>query len=505
MDRKSLLRQSHAVSSTMSSFEVGFQKKMSSAAAADHHRDLIKEIMELLSLAAAFFVASVSWVGMKATDTALLGHVGTRYLDASAFSDLYTSSTGVFIGGQILGVFCSQAYGAGNYGLVGTWLKVSYVVLGLIGVPVMIAWLMTNRALQLFGVRDQQTRSDAALYATILAISIPAQIGFGQLSQFFSSQQIMTPSYIAAPAALLVNLLAGIAFVVGVPGLFRGFGFVACPSVTTSVEYFQFSFVVIVFCVWKKLHLTCAPEVGFFSTRDVTRSRIVEYFLMYIPAALASASDFWRMSVVGALAAQLSRDDLGVFNASYRVMWLSLVFALSLGMAIGNKLGVELGSGNAHLAVRMVKIGLTTAAVVVVVIACVVASAPRKLGQIFTSDPVLLSKFEDCRFGLAFTVLFMNLGVVLERVPIACGKTSQVLACGFVGSWFGQVPFVILAMTYWQRTLNAVYAGVATGYALLCVLYTLLIVRTDFTAVAREARLRSGASNHHDDDDDTLL
>ena len=36
-----------------------------------------------------YFVSSVSWVAMKATDTALLGHVGTRYLDATALSDLY--------------------------------------------------------------------------------------------------------------------------------------------------------------------------------------------------------------------------------------------------------------------------------------------------------------------------------------------------------------------------------------------------------------------------------
>ena len=59
------------------------------------------ELADLLGLTAAFFVSSVSWVAMKSTDTAILGHVGTRYLDATALSDLYTMSTGVFVQGRV--------------------------------------------------------------------------------------------------------------------------------------------------------------------------------------------------------------------------------------------------------------------------------------------------------------------------------------------------------------------------------------------------------------------
>ena len=38
---------------------------------------------------------------------------------------------------------------------------------------------------------------------------------------------------------------------------------------------------------------------------------------MYLPAALSIGSDFWRMAVIGILAASVSADDLGVFNSSY--------------------------------------------------------------------------------------------------------------------------------------------------------------------------------------------
>ena len=67
---------------------------------------------------------------------------------------------------------------------------------------------------------------------------------------------------------------------------------------------------------------------------------------MYAPAALAIASDFWRVSAIGAvIAATLDEDDLGVFNASYRIMWMSLTLTGSLGGAIATKLGLRLGRG----------------------------------------------------------------------------------------------------------------------------------------------------------------
>lgn len=97
-------------------------------------------------LTVPIFVAMVAWVAMKTTDTALLGHSGhnvtsgTESLEASSYSDLWTQSTGVFITGRVLGVFASQAFGAGNKKLVGVWLQVSYFVLTLIALPVAGLW-----------------------------------------------------------------------------------------------------------------------------------------------------------------------------------------------------------------------------------------------------------------------------------------------------------------------------------------------------------------------------
>lgn len=43
---------------------------------------------DTVSLAVPMFLANLSWVGMKTTDSALLGHVSSDALSAAALSDL---------------------------------------------------------------------------------------------------------------------------------------------------------------------------------------------------------------------------------------------------------------------------------------------------------------------------------------------------------------------------------------------------------------------------------
>ena len=47
---------------------------------------VVSEAWDLLKLGVPIFVSMTSWVGMKTTDTALLGHVGTHYLSARCAS-----------------------------------------------------------------------------------------------------------------------------------------------------------------------------------------------------------------------------------------------------------------------------------------------------------------------------------------------------------------------------------------------------------------------------------
>lgn len=160
-----------------------------------------------------------------------------------------------------------------------------------------------------FGVKPDLA-NPAWLYAVVLLVAMPGRILNGQVNQFFSSQRIMLPVVVAPLCGMLLNVILGLIFVLGIPvdpntaGDKKGFGFPACPSVTAFVEYVQLGVLVGVFIVWKKWHTPCWPKAGW-SRSHFTRDRIMKYMRLYVPAAAAISSDFWRVAAIGAVAATL--------------------------------------------------------------------------------------------------------------------------------------------------------------------------------------------------------
>ena len=159
---------------------------------------------------------------MKATDTALLGHLseeGTLYLSAVAVADLWTSSTGVMIQGRVLGMFVGQALGAATPEMCGVWLQVSLACLAPLAIIPMILWCTMTSSILPIITADTSLVSPATLYAGILAASIPGRVIYSQVSQYLTARHIMYPTTVSALVAMLANLGLGLFFILGWPQL----------------------------------------------------------------------------------------------------------------------------------------------------------------------------------------------------------------------------------------------------------------------------------------------
>ena len=231
---------------------------------------------------------------MKTTDTALLGHVSRDALAAAALSDLWTMCTAILIQGRVLDVLVGGAIGANNPKLAGIYLQVAYLVTGVVSIFVFGSWLLTEQVWIAFG-SDPEISHMAGYYAKILALSIPGQLLFSQLSQFFSAQRIMHPEVNASSFALGMNLILGLVLVlgIGIPN-FHGFGFAACPIITSAVVYLQLLLFWYVYLHRQGLHKPCW---GGWAWKELTWPRIHTFSKLYFPSAFGVASDFWRVAV----------------------------------------------------------------------------------------------------------------------------------------------------------------------------------------------------------------
>eukprot|EP00526_Cylindrotheca_closterium_P011603 CAMPEP_0113634170 /NCGR_PEP_ID=MMETSP0017_2-20120614/17790_1 /TAXON_ID=2856 /ORGANISM="Cylindrotheca closterium" /LENGTH=491 /DNA_ID=CAMNT_0000544853 /DNA_START=49 /DNA_END=1524 /DNA_ORIENTATION=- /assembly_acc=CAM_ASM_000147 len=462
--------------------------------AVDHSQDipsLKDEAWDILRLGVPIFIARLSWVGMKTTDTALLGHVSGKALSAAALSDLWTMCTMVLLTGQVLGVFIGGAVGAGNPKLAGIYLQVSLVVLGSMSLIVFTAWNLTEQVWVAFG-SDPEIAAMAGYYARVLSFAIPGILIFGQVSQFFSAQRIMNPEVNSASFGLLMNLVLGLIFVLGWPIKgFGGYGFEACPIVTASVTYFQLALLLIVYVKIQRLHETCW---GGWNWAEITKVRIVAFCELYVPAALAFASDFWRTGVIGAVAAKLGEQEVAVFNTSYRIMWIALVLVGALSGASAINMSLRLGGMNPKGAKQAGYVGIVMATSVLLLLSMAILFDSRLFGMIFTQDEEFLDMFEEASVPFTITLFCMNLAVALERIPYSMGRTREVFAMGFVGSWVGQVPAVFICTTYWRDDLVGLYTGMAIGYFMLVILYGIIVYRSDWARYAELAQERSEAT-----------
>jgi multidrug resistance protein, MATE family len=427
---------------------------------------------------------------MKTTDAALLGHVSGEALSASALSDLWTMCTSVFIQGGVLGILVSSAVGSDNPKLAGIYLQVSYLVLSVIAIFVFIAWNVTEQVWVVFG-SNPVTSHDAGYYARVLSFGIPGLIAYSQLRQFFSAQRIMRPEVNAATIALVLNLAFGLAFVLGIPFRnFEGFGFMACPIVTTFCVYIQIAFVYFVYVKGQRLHEECW---GGWSWKEMTRDRIKIFCDLYFPDAFGSASDFWRVAAIGAVAAKMGEKEVAVFNTSYRVMWITLIIISALSQASGVKISMRLGKLNPVGAKQAGEVGLVLCFVTLCFVSLLVLWKVRFLGTIFTNDEDFLLMFEECSVPFTATLFLMNFSIAIEKIPYSMGRTSEVFWMGLIASWGFQVPGVLVCTTYWRKDLVGLYTGMSIGYLALCILYGNIAFRSDWEKYAILSRSRSEA------------
>lgn len=259
----------------------------------------------------------------------------------------------------------------------------------------------------------------AGYYAKVLSLSIPGTIAFGQLSQYFSAQRIMHPEVNASAMGLLANLILGLIFVLGwpIPG-FEGYGFEACPIVTTVVTYAQLAFVLLVYVYIQKLHEECWPG---FKWSEITWARIKTFSDIYFPAALSSSSDFWRVAVIGSVAASLGEAEVAVFNTAYRIMWIALIFIVAIAAAASINMSIRLGKNEPMGAKQAGYISIWMTIGVLFFLATFILAKSRWFGLIFTNDEEFLELFSECATPFAVSLFFMNLSISLERIPYTMG------------------------------------------------------------------------------------
>ena len=120
---------------------------------------------------------------------------------------------------------------------------------------------------------------------------------------------------------------------------------------------------------------------------------------------------------MGAIAASLGEKEVGVFSASYRILWITLIFVGALSDASGIKIAQRLGSGNVVGARQAAIVGISLAFGILLILSLIVYCNIRLCGSLFTNDESYLNLFEECRLPFTCVLFVMNFAVAIETIP----------------------------------------------------------------------------------------
>ena len=158
------------------------------------------------SKAECLFILNIAWpmalsalteqVSRQATSM-LVGHLSPLFLGAATMGMMFVNVTGFslcFGGMSSMDTLCSQAYGAENFHLVGTWAQRGALMLTFIMCPVIVAlWIWASAPVfKLMGL-DEITAELAGDYCQIYTLGLWPTLMTRAVAGFLRSQRIVRP------------------------------------------------------------------------------------------------------------------------------------------------------------------------------------------------------------------------------------------------------------------------------------------------------------------------
>ena len=185
---------------------------------------------------------------MNVVDISILGHLdedprfpganSTAFLTGAALANTWmcVMDVGLYAGfAQAVNILSSQAYGAKNFALADTWLRVGVVAVLMASVLVGGAWAVSGNVAQLLlgpASCDVMCGSLTNTYSRLSILWLPAFAIYQVLNNYLLGQNIVMPGLVANAIFLLVNFSANWLLVYGPFEQTLGFGFVASPLAT---------------------------------------------------------------------------------------------------------------------------------------------------------------------------------------------------------------------------------------------------------------------------------
>ncbi|ODV98239.1 hypothetical protein PACTADRAFT_725 [Pachysolen tannophilus NRRL Y-2460] len=414
-----------------------------------------------------------------------VGHIGKTELAAVSLATMTFNVTSSIFNGMAtcLDTFCSQAYGAKKYNLVGLYFQRCTAMILVMSIPLVVAWCFSFHFLK-YIVTDLRLAYLAQSYLRVIAFGVPGYIFFETGKRFLQAQGIFVAGqyslFICAPLNILLNYLL-------VWNSYIGIGFLGAP-LATAICYWGMSFLLLSYALfidgkncWSGLKL---------------KESFRHWGPMMTLALNGTAmllSEFIAFEILTLSAASLGTSVLAAQSIVSTMATLAFQIPFSISVAASTRIANFIGGGYLKSAQIATNVSLIGSLFVGIFNFSILFFFKGPIARSFTSDKSVYTISLSIISILAVNQLYDCLNVLAAGCLRGQGRQQVGSTLNLIAYYIVAVPLALTLAFKFDWGIKGLWSGLGCGVLILALSETYFVVNSDWTKIVEEADKRNNA------------
>lgn len=345
----------------------------------------------------------------------------------------------------------SQHNGAGNYREVGITLQRSYLILGVITLPIVVLWIFTADIFAALGV-EPAVCSVIQRFIRIRCLTIPMDVVNESYEKYLMSIGVMKPSMWANVSFNVFILLFDCLFVYGMRLHYD------CLAWSWVLSLYLSAFLQIALS-WN--HPSVQRTLQPFDKAALTGWW--EYIKLGLPGTIMLCSEWWAYEILTIFASLLGTAEVAAQTIILQTASLAFMVPLGLGVACASLVGNALGAGKKPLAIQIGKLSIMAIFCLEMVVGIVLLIGGPYFVDLFSNDPEVIKVANRA-------VPFLSIFTMIDGLQGVCSGVLRGAGKQFIGAVANIVAFYAIGLPMaWffcfttDLGVNGLMMGIAFG------------------------------------------
>lgn len=428
----------------------------------------------------------------------VVGHLGKNELAAVSLASMTSTITlAIFEGiATSLDTLCPQAYGAGNYELVGIHVQRCIAFSLCVYVPCALFWWNSGYLLQ-YVIGTGEVLQLTTLFLRIIVAGGPAYVFFENGKRFLQAQGIFEAGtgilFVSAPINIFLSWYL-------VWNETYGLGYIGAP-IAVVINFWVMSLLLVLYVMFvdgsKCWYGLCKPRNLFQNWSQLSQ--------LAVPGIIMLESEYVAYEIMTLFALYFGTIELAAQSAVGSIASLSYMVPFAVSIAVSTRVANFIGAGNLYSARRATITGLFLAVALASINCLFLFSFSRQIAGFFTNDPEVIQLIVSLFRPLVSVLqLFDGLACVSNGVLRAQGLQKLGGIVNFVAYYALAMPLAFVLTRTTSLKLEGLWIGVGTGMVLIAIIESLLIVNCDWDEVILRAGMMMEFEDTSGDESDDL-